>query len=227
MQYTFDKDGNGKAVIKQQNGTKCEASVKRINGIRRVYKLITKAPLFASDKTVFNMPKIKCKAGINGNSDCSAVYGDGQDPESKKNQYRTAQVILLALKTSEKLMILKKTLIATISALLLCGCANSYLGFGSKGDVDPALEESGAKFFSESGFTSCLAGAGIRVAACAAADSDNMLACMLIAGFSGCAVGMTTNYVFDSVRSNYAKTEDQLDAIEKMVSQKMLMLLRM
>ena len=116
-------------------------------------------------------------------------------------------------------MILKKTLIATISALLLCGCANSYLGFGSKGDVDPALEESGAKFFSESGFTSCLAGAGIGVAACAAADSDNMLACMLIAGFSGCAVGMTTNYVFDSVRSNYAKTEDQLDAIEKMVSQ--------
>ncbi len=84
LQYTFDKDGNGKAVIKQQNGTKCEASVKG-SMVSGELQINNESTAVCSDKTVFNMPKIKCKAGINGNSDCSAVYGDGQDPESKFN----------------------------------------------------------------------------------------------------------------------------------------------
>ena len=68
LQYTFDKDGNGKAVIKQQNGTKCEASVKG-SMVSGELQINNESTAVCSDKTVFNMPK-ECKAGINGNSDC-------------------------------------------------------------------------------------------------------------------------------------------------------------
>ena len=83
-------------------------------------------------------------------------------------------------------MILKKTLIATISALLLCGCANSYLGFQYiEGNVDTYFQRKQDQNSSQVRFY-IMAGAGIGVAACAAADSDNVLACVT-AGFSGCA----------------------------------------
>ena len=110
---------------------------------------------------------------------------------------------------------IKKTLLSVVlAAVLASGCANQG---SSSAEVDPALKESGAKFFSDSGIKSCLAGAGIGVLGCMLSNADTKLACAAIAGASGCAVGIATNYVFDNVRSNYATTEKQLDATKEMV----------
>ena len=110
---------------------------------------------------------------------------------------------------------IKKILLSVIIATILAsGCANQG---ASSAEVDSALKESGAKFFSDSGIKSCLAGASLGILSCMLSNADNKLACAVIAGASGCAVGITTNYVFDNVRANYATTEKQLDATKEMV----------
>lgn len=109
----------------------------------------------------------------------------------------------------------KQSIMATfLSAILLTGCAAQNTDY-----VDPALKKSGAHFFSESGAASCAMGAGIGVLACLVSDVDNKLACSAIAGASGCIIGMSANYIFDNVRSNYANAEQQLDATSDLIKE--------
>lgn len=111
----------------------------------------------------------------------------------------------------------KQSIMATfLSAILLTGCAAQNTDY-----VDPALKKSGAHFFSESGAASCAMGAGIGVLACLVSDVDNKLACSAIAGASGCIIGMSANYIFDNVRSNYANAEQQLDATSDLIKEDM------
>jgi len=91
----------------------------------------------------------------------------------------------------------------------LAGCET--LGIGSPG-VDPRLTQDEPKFFSKPGAQACLVGAGVGALGCLLAGRDNMVACMAIAAVAGCAVGATTNYVFDKRRSEFANNEQRMNA---------------
>lgn len=107
----------------------------------------------------------------------------------------------------------KQSLIAaTLAVFLFTGCATQNTDY-----VDPSLKKSGAHFFSKSGFGACAVGASFGILACLASKSDDKFACALLAGAGGCAIAMSTNYVFDNIRSKYAETEQQLDAISDLV----------
>ncbi len=108
-------------------------------------------------------------------------------------------------------MFKKTALTIAFSALLaLQGCLST--SSSQEGQVDPELEKSSSHFFSKSGITAGLVGAGAGVLACLVSNADNKLACSAIAGTAGFVVGISANYVFDNIKNNYKNTEDQLNA---------------
>ena len=99
-----------------------------------------------------------------------------------------------------------------LALLLLSGCqTNSSAGYYSQ--TDPRLTNSNsAQFFSQSGLQACALGGGAGALICALSDANNKTACMLTAAVIGCGVGMGANYYLDQRRSQYANTEQRLDA---------------
>lgn len=99
-------------------------------------------------------------------------------------------------------------------ALTLSGCASTGSGFLNNASADPRLTSgSDAQFFSKSGFQACATGAGVAALACLATNSSNKAACMLVAGIAACGVAMGGNYYLDQRRSEYANTNERLQAI--------------
>ncbi len=99
------------------------------------------------------------------------------------------------------------------ASLILGGCASTGSGLLG-GSADPRLTSgSDAQFFSKSGFQACAAGAGVAILACLATNSSNKTACMLVAGIAACGVAMGGNYYLDQRRSEYANTNERLQAI--------------
>lgn len=84
LQYSFDKNGKGRAVIEEQNGVKCYSDVqgKIVDGHLQIDNESTAV---CSDKSTYQMPKIKCKAGTNNDSSCEAIYSQGPKGEDKFN----------------------------------------------------------------------------------------------------------------------------------------------
>lgn len=84
LQYSFDKNGKGKAVIEEQNGVKCYSDVegKIVDGYLQISNESTAV---CSDKSTYLMPKIKCKAGNNNDSSCEAIYSQGTKHEDRFN----------------------------------------------------------------------------------------------------------------------------------------------
>ncbi len=117
----------------------------------------------------------------------------------------------------------KTTIISLMvsSALTLSGC-NSTTNTSNRQSVntqalnDPnvstALKHEDASFFSQSGAVACGTGAGIGALACLLLKDDHRAGCIALAAAAGCALGMGANYMMDNVRTNYATTEEQLDA---------------
>ena len=105
------------------------------------------------------------------------------------------------------------------TALALGGC-NATSGTANSSSVnnqalnDPnvsaGLKHEEASFFSRTG-------AGIGALACLLLKDDHRAGCIALAAAAGCALGMGANYMMDNVRSNYATTEEQLDATAKQV----------
>ena len=112
------------------------------------------------------------------------------------------------------------------TALALGGC-NATSGTANSSSVnnqalnDPnvsaGLKHEEASFFSQSGAVACGTGAGIGALACLLLKDDHRAGCIALAAAAGCALGMGANYMMDNVRSNYATTEEQLDATAKQV----------
>lgn len=104
-----------------------------------------------------------------------------------------------------------------ISSATLSGCLSQPQYYGEEessddADVDPDLKHEDASFFSKSGAVACGTGAVVGALTCLLVDSNHRGACMALAATAGCAVGMGSNYLLDKVRSDYATTEEQLDA---------------
>jgi len=102
--------------------------------------------------------------------------------------------------------------ISLVVALSACQTLEG-LGPGGSSPLDPRLANShSAQFFSKSGFQACAVGAITGALACQLGNPSNRTSCMLIAAAAGCGVGMGANYYMDYQRSQYANTEDRLDA---------------
>lgn len=98
----------------------------------------------------------------------------------------------------------------TVALALLSGCQTTG-GYGQQ--ADPRLTNSNsAQFFSTSGMQACALGGGAGALLCILGDADNKKTCMLAAAAIGCGVGMGANYYLDQRRSQYANTEQRLDA---------------
>lgn len=94
---------------------------------------------------------------------------------------------------------------------VLTGCQTDTGGYYSQ--TDPRLTNSNsAQFFSTSGMQACALGGGAGALLCVLGDADNKKSCMLAAAVVGCGVGMGANYYMDQRRSQYANTEQRLDA---------------
>lgn len=94
---------------------------------------------------------------------------------------------------------------------LLSGCQTNSGGYYTQ--TDPRLTNSNsAQFFSQSGLQACALGGGAGALLCVLGDADNKKSCMLAAAVVGCGVGMGANYYLDQRRSQYANTEQRLDA---------------
>ncbi len=114
-----------------------------------------------------------------------------------------------------------------VTPLIFASGCNSLMGSSGNttaqtdddANVNPQLKKDSPQFFSKSGAQGCATGAMAGVLACLFSNSKNKLACSVAAGVGGCAVGMTANYLFDKVRSDYHNTEDQLDATKAAVQE--------
>lgn len=96
-----------------------------------------------------------------------------------------------------------------LPVFLTTGCLSNS---DEKGEVDPRLEKS--SFTTNSYFTSCLLG-GTLGAFIGFTASNDRAAGALIGAASGCAVGMGSNLIFDSIRKDYKSKEDLLNATQK------------
>ena len=108
-------------------------------------------------------------------------------------------------------------ILAAMAAFLLVGCQSTgsqYGGYsGSGSSADSRLEGSDQpQFFTESGFQACAIGAGLGALACLLVGGDDRGSCMAIAAAAGCGVGAGANYVLDSRRSQYANSEQRMNA---------------
>lgn len=98
-------------------------------------------------------------------------------------------------------------------ALVLAGCETTGSSGGSQVPADPRLtNSSAAQFFSKSGWQACAGGALIGALACQLGNPSEKTECMVAAGLVGCGVGMGANYYLDDQRSQYATSEERLDA---------------
>ena len=102
-------------------------------------------------------------------------------------------------------------------ALFLGGCKTLQLpgqNTASQGpSPDPRLANSSeAHFFSKSGLEACGGGALMGLAACKLTNTCDSNKGMLTAALVGCGIGMGTNYYLDQRRSQYASTEQRLNA---------------
>lgn len=114
-----------------------------------------------------------------------------------------------------------KTLVslAISSAILLSGCASTGSDM-TAGSADSRLTKSeSAKFFSKSGYQACAVGAGVGVLACLASNTSNKAACAIAAGITACGVAMGANYYLDDRRSQYADTNERLQAMTQDIQQ--------
>lgn len=124
---------------------------------------------------------------------------------------------------ASKKVLLKSFLVCFgIASIALGGCVSQPQYYGEEetsddADVDPDLKHEDASFFSKSGAVACGTGAVVGALACLLVDSDHRGSCMALAAAAGCAVGMGSNYLLDKVRSDYATTEEQLDATASQV----------
>ncbi len=109
--------------------------------------------------------------------------------------------------------------LAISSAILLSGCASTGSDMAA-GSADSRLTSSeSAKFFSKSGYQACAVGAGVGVLACLASNSSNKAACAIAAGITACGVAMGANYYLDDRRSQYADTNERLQAMTQDIQQ--------
>ncbi|MCV4284954.1 hypothetical protein [Pseudomonas capsici] len=98
-------------------------------------------------------------------------------------------------------------------SLVLGGCAHTGSNMlGETGTApDPRLTQSAdAKFFSTSGLTACAGAAGVGILACAVANPNDKVKCMVVAGIAACGVAMGANYYYDYRRSQYSNTAQRL-----------------
>ena len=115
----------------------------------------------------------------------------------------------------------------SLAAISMNGCLSTSQSTGTQAqdntvlsdpNVDPALKHEEASFFSKSGAVACGTGAAIGALACLLiSDSNTRAACIAAGAAAGCALGMGTNYLLDTVRADYATTEEQLDATAEQV----------
>lgn len=99
------------------------------------------------------------------------------------------------------------------AALFLSGCVTTGSSLLGGGQADSRLTTgSDAQFFSKSGFQACAAGAGIAALACLASNSSNKTSCMIVAGIASCGIAMGGNYYLDQRRSEFANTNERLQA---------------
>ncbi len=84
LEYNF-KDGKGTATISQKNGVKCTGDV---NGGLNGGALTIQGNSIAkcTDGTSYAMPKVVCKPGKDGNSDCTSSY-DGKSSGTTKSEF--------------------------------------------------------------------------------------------------------------------------------------------
>ena len=82
--YNF-KDGKGTATISQKNGVKCTGNV---NGGLTGGALTIQGNSIANctDGSSYAMPKVVCKPGKDGNSDCTSSY-DGKSSGTTKSEF--------------------------------------------------------------------------------------------------------------------------------------------
>ncbi len=106
------------------------------------------------------------------------------------------------------------SVLALSTSLILTGCATtgSQLLGGSSADERLTRGED-ASFFNRSGLQACAAGAAISIAACMLTNSSNKAACMVVAGIAACGVALGANYYLDQRRSEFADTNERLQAI--------------
>lgn len=99
------------------------------------------------------------------------------------------------------------------AALFLSGCVTTGSSLLGGTQADSRLTTgSDAQFFSKSGFQACAAGAGVAALACLATNSSNKAACMIVAGIASCGIAMGGNYYLDHRRSEFANTNERLQA---------------
>lgn len=84
LEYNF-KDGKGTATISQKNGVKCTGDV---NGGLNGGALTIQGNSIAkcTDGSSYAMPKVVCKPGKDGNSDCTSSY-DGKSSGTTKSEF--------------------------------------------------------------------------------------------------------------------------------------------
>ena len=79
LQYEF-KDGKGSATITQSDGVKCTGAVK--GGLSKgALNINSQSEAKCTDGSVYEMPKVVCTQGDDGNSDCVSTY---QNSKTKK-----------------------------------------------------------------------------------------------------------------------------------------------
>ena len=79
LQYEF-KDGKGQATITQSDGIKCTGAVK--GGLSNgALNINSQSEAKCTDGSVYEMPKVVCTQGDDGNSDCVSTY---QNSKTKK-----------------------------------------------------------------------------------------------------------------------------------------------
>ena len=72
LQYEF-KDGKGSATITQSDGVKCTGAVK--GGLAKgALSINAQSEAKCTDGSVYEMPKVVCTQGSDGNSDCVSTY---------------------------------------------------------------------------------------------------------------------------------------------------------
>lgn len=109
-------------------------------------------------------------------------------------------------------MLKSKMLVVLVTAVsfFLGGCLATNSSNENK-DYDYTVPE----FFSSSGGTACAVGAVVGgVLGLIFADKKNKAGTAVAGAAGGCALLMSANYLFDKVRADNAKKEDQLDSLK-------------
>ena len=84
LQYEF-KDGKGTATITQKDGVKCTGGV--TGGLNNgALQIGANSTAKCTNGDVYNLPKVVCTTGDDGQSNCSATYGD--NTQSKQKQFQ-------------------------------------------------------------------------------------------------------------------------------------------